>query len=222
MATIAIIAVCVLVFVLQLIPGSSVTDALLYAPAYSLGQFTAVGIPYQPWRMITSLFVHSPGGSTFFFLHILFNMYTLWIFGQVLESKLGRGRFLAVYFISGLAGSLAVFGWAFVVPTSAYSAVIGASGAIFGLMAAYLVIQRAMGMDVNGMLVLVAVNLVVGFLPGAGISWQAHMGGIIGGLIVGAIVVKWRFRKRVQYSLIGGFGLMLCALALSQAPLLVG
>jgi membrane associated rhomboid family serine protease len=221
-ATIGLVAVTVAVFLLQLVPGLGVTDALLFAPIYALGELQAQGIPYEPWRMVTDVFAHSAGGGTFFFLHILFNMYTLWIFGQVLETMLGRARFIALYLLAGLGGSLLVFYWSFVDRSTILTAVVGASGAVFGLMAAYLVIQRHFGADTRGMLVLVGINLVLGFLPGTNISWQAHVGGIIVGALVGLIVTKSGRNPLRQRWLLVGFSFVLVALALSHAPIIVG
>ena len=99
---------------------------------------------------------------------------------------------------------------------------VGASGAIFGLMAAYLVIQRHFGADTRGMLVLVGINLVLGFLPGTNISWQAHVGGIIVGAVVGLIVTKSGRNSVRQRWLLAGLALVLVALALSHAPIIVG
>jgi len=201
--TYSIIALTLVIFVLQLIPGLGVTDRLLYAGVYSYpGAF-------EPWRMLTSVFVHSTG----FIFHVLLNMYTLWIFGQILERMLGRGRFLTLYLMSGLAGSLGVLFLA-----DPRVAVVGASGAIFGLMGAFLVIQRKLGGNATQLLILVGINLVIGFLPGLNVAWQAHVGGLIGGAVIGLIFVQTRQRSKrtLQFVLLGAFGLLLVALSLSK------
>lgn len=201
--TYAIIALTLAVFVLQLIPGLGVTERLLYAGVYSYP------VAFEPWRMLTSVFVHSTG----FIFHVLLNMYTLWIFGQILERMLGRGRFLALYLLSGLAGSLGVLFLA-----DPGMAVVGASGAIFGLMGAFLVIQRTLGGNATQLLVLVGINLVIGFLPGLNVAWQAHVGGLIGGAVIGLIFVQTRQRSKrgLQGLLLGGFAVLLVALALTK------
>ena len=201
--TYSIIAVTLLLFVLQLIPGLGVTNALLYAGAYSYP------VDFEPWRMITSVFVHSTG----FIFHVLLNMYTLWIFGQILERMLGRGRFLVLYLLSGLAGSLGVLFLA-----DPYVAVVGASGAIFGLMGAFLVIQRKLGGNATQLLILLGINLVIGFLPGVNIAWQAHVGGLVGGAIIGLIFVQTRSRNQrvLQLVLLGGFAAVLVGLSLTK------
>jgi membrane associated rhomboid family serine protease len=164
--------------------------------------------------MVTSVFTHSTG----FVFHILLNMYTLWIFGQILERMLGRGRFLALYLISGLAGSLGVMFWA-----QHDTFVVGASGAIFGLLGAFIVIQRKLGGDTSQLFILVAINLVIGFLPGMNVAWQAHLGGLLGGVAVGFVYVQTRNRtqKALQIGLITALAVALVVLSLSHAPAFV-
>ena len=219
--------VCVFVYLLQVIPGLNATEALLYSPIYSFGEFADQGVPYEPWRMITAMFAHSVSSGGLFGslpLHLLLNMFTLWMFGQVLETILGRARYLWLYMLSGLAGSVGVFVWAMIDTATIPNAMIGASGAIFGLMAAYVVVQLRSGANMSGLLALIVLNLVIGFLPGSGISWQAHLGGLIGGAIIG-----WIFTTRVgpkprqsQSLMLAGFALVLCVIALSHAPFIVG
>ncbi len=113
-------------------------------------------------------------------------MWALWIFGRMLENILGTWRFLALFFLSGLGGDLAV------TLLSPSSPVVGASGAIFGLFAAFFVIQRSLGYNAVQLLVIMGLNLIVGFLPGTNISWQAHIGGIVLGFITGFVFSKTR------------------------------
>ena len=199
--TYSLIGITLAIFVLQLIPGLALTDRLLYAGLYSTpGNF-------EPWRMLTSVFVH----STTLLFHVLLNMYTLWIFGQLLEGLLGRGRFLTLYLISGFAGSVGVL-WL----GNPLTGVVGASGAIFGLMGAFLVIQRRLGGNATQLFVLVGINLVIGFVPGFNIAWQAHLGGLVGGALVGLIFVETRKReqKAVQIGLLVALVLVLVVLSL--------
>lgn len=161
---------------------ASITDVLLYAPLYSKPA------QFEPWRMLTSVFAHSPT----FIMHILLNMYTLWLFGRQLESFLGSARFVALYLLSGLGGSVAVLLWVYVEPMSLVVPVVGASGAIFGLLGAFLVIGRALGSNMTGLVVLLAINLVIGFLPGTSVAWQAHLGGLVVGAIVGLVFMRTR------------------------------
>jgi membrane associated rhomboid family serine protease len=199
--TYSLIGITLAVFVLQLIPGLAITDRLLYAGVYSIpGNL-------EPWRMITSVFVHSTG----LIFHVLLNMYTLWIFGQLLEGLLGRWRFLALYLISGLGGSVGVL-WL----SDPRVGVVGASGAIFGLMGAFLVIQRRLGGQTTQLFVLLGINLVIGFIPGFNVAWQAHLGGLVVGALVGFIFVETRQRSRqaLQIWLLAGVVVVLLLLSL--------
>jgi membrane associated rhomboid family serine protease len=194
--TYSLIGITALVYVLQWIPGLGVTNALFFSPVF----MTEV-LP-EPWRALAAVFLH----STSLFVHIILNMYTLWIFGRLLEPMLGRIRFLALYLISGLAGSIGVV--VFAAPTTQ---VLGASGAIFGLMGAFVVIQRRLGGNMTQLYVLLAINLAIGFIPGANISWQAHLGGLIGGALVGLILLETRSRSRrvLQIGLLIGLTVVL-------------
>lgn len=201
--TYSLIAVTLFVFVLQLIPGLNVTERLFYAGIFSYPGY------FEPWRMLTSVFVH----STNLIFHVLLNMYMLWIFGPILEGMLGRWRFLALYLLCGLAGSLGVL-----FLSDPQVPVVGASGAIFGLVGALLVIQRRLGGNSTQLLVLVAINLVIGFVPGFNIAWQAHVGGMIAGAIVGLIFVQTRRRsqEKLQIALLAVFAAVLVALSFSK------
>lgn len=195
--TMVIIAVNVLVFVVQLIGrwffSNGVTAALAYMPLFSLPSVNLPpGYEFEPWRMVTSMFAHD---SSFVF-HILFNMFALWLFGQNLERLLGRLQFAVLYLLAGLGGSLGVMFWVYVDPSSLFVWTVGASGAIFGVMAATLVVFRAANVSVKSLVVLIAVNLGIGFLPGTAISWQAHLGGMLVGALVTWIMVVLKGPKR--------------------------
>ncbi|WP_243698187.1 MULTISPECIES: rhomboid family intramembrane serine protease [unclassified Curtobacterium] len=170
-ATVVIVAVSVIIWLLDQVSGRFFTQLFFYNAAY---------LPTQPWRMVTSLFVHSG------IFHIAFNMWAVWIFGRMLENMLGTWRFLALYFLSGLAGSMAV------TLISPGTSVVGASGAIFGLFAAFFVLQRSLGANAVSLLVIMGLNLVIGFLPGTNIAWQAHVGGIVAGFVTGYVFAKTR------------------------------
>ncbi|MHC6223000.1 rhomboid family intramembrane serine protease [Arthrobacter sp. MMS24-S77] len=177
LATYVLIGLCALVYVLQwLIPGNVVEDQLAFASVYATPQFGA----FEPWRMLTSAFVHSQG----FVLHIVLNMYMLWIFGQVLEPVLGRIRFLAVYLLSAVGGSV---GFLLLTPALPPTGVEGASGAIFGLFGALLVVQSRRGGDTRQLWILIAINGAIGFLV-PGIAWQAHLGGLVTGALSAAVI----------------------------------
>ncbi|MGO4585059.1 rhomboid family intramembrane serine protease [Arthrobacter sp. 2RAF6] len=177
LATYLLIGLCALVYVLQwLVPGDAVFQQFAFASVYATPQYGA----FEPWRMLTSAFVHSQG----FVLHIVLNMYMLWIFGQVLEPVLGRVRFLAVYLLSAIGGSV---GFLLLTPALPAIPVVGASGAIFGLFGALLVIQSRRGGDTRQLWILIVINGVIGFVV-PGIAWQAHLGGLITGGLCAAVI----------------------------------
>lgn len=181
LVTFGIIAACVVVYALQmLIPGDWVYKQFAYNNIFAAPQYGA----FEPWRMITSAFLHSPNSL----LHILLNMYTLWIFGQALEPILGRVRFLALYLISALGGSVGYLLMnPLLVPGQGLMGLVGASGAIFGLFGAMLLVQRQRGGDTRQLWVLIAINGVIGFLI-PHIAWQAHLGGLITGALCAAVL----------------------------------
>jgi membrane associated rhomboid family serine protease len=187
--TYGIMIACAIVFAGQGLTSwlldNEVTRALWYAPLYSLPDV------FEPWRMLTSVFTHSTG----FLLHILFNMYALWLFGPGLERMLGRLWFLVLYLLSGLGGSLAVMLWVYFSPepiVALQTPTVGASGAIFGLFMATLVAYRAQRVNVTSLAVLIGINFAIGLMPGVAISWQAHLGGMAVGALTMWIMMATR------------------------------
>lgn len=180
--TYAIIALTLAVFGLQFLTGGAVTTAFAYWPPYTV---------VEPWRMLTTALVHSQ--SSIF--HILFNMYALFLFGRMLERMLGRWRFLALYVLTTLGGSLAVL------LLSPMSSVVGASGAIFGLFGAFFVINRGLGGNSIQLIVIVGLNLAIGFVV-PNISWQAHVGGLVVGALMGLVFMKTRRRDQQKKQLL--------------------
>ena len=192
--TVALIMINLVIWLLQVIPGSTVTTTLLYAPLLTV---------LEPWRMITAGFVHSPDSVW----HILINAYSIYIFGRVIEPMLGPAKFLTLYLVSIFGGSAMVL-WLSepVVP------VVGASGAFFGLMGAYFIMLRAIG-DNSGLLVgLIAVNLVFGFLV-PGISWQGHLGGLVAGMAITSVYARTRYKPGIaqKIQVLGVIGLIVLA-----------
>lgn len=161
-----------IVYGAQWLTGGFVTDLMLYWPPRT---------EIEPWRMVTTIFVH----STSSIFHILFNGYSLYILGTLVEQLIGRGKFATLFLLSGLGGSVAVL-W-----LSPAAAVIGASGAIFGLFGALFVIQRTFGGANAQLLIVLGLNLALGFVV-PGISWQAHIGGLVLGALVAWIYVSTR------------------------------
>ncbi len=224
LATYAIIGVTAIVYLLQSIPGSVVGGWLAFN---SLFVWPGGPFPFQPWRLFTVLLVH---GS---FLHVVLNMLVLWMIGRSLEPLLGRWRFVTLYVLSGLGGSVAV---ALLAPGST---VVGASGAIFGLFGALLVIGRHIGANMRGIIIVIIINFAFPFVlalissVGSGsfadaleairISWQAHLGGFLVGAAIGFIYARTRAQRQrgLQIGLLTGLGVALLAL-LALPPVLYG
>ncbi|NYG06891.1 membrane associated rhomboid family serine protease [Phycicoccus badiiscoriae] len=181
----AIIAICALVFVLQTArPG--VSGDISFVPY--LGKS-------QPWRFITSAFAHAT------ITHILFNMLALWMVGaQYLERLLGRARYAAVYLVSAIGGSSCYLLLSPAVPfdelnpSSWYIGAVGASGAVFGLFGALLVLNRHLGRSSAGMYATIGINAVIGFVV-PGIAWQAHLGGLLTGAAVAGVIAATSSRE---------------------------
>ncbi|KOG35076.1 rhomboid family intramembrane serine protease [Streptomyces resistomycificus] len=142
------------------------------------------------YRLVTSMFTHNE------VWHIGFNMLSLWWLGGPLEAALGRARYLTLYFVSGLAGS--VLAYLLASPTTA---TLGASGAIFGLFGATAVLMRRLNYDLRPIIALLVINLIFTFNPGFNISWQAHIGGLVAGLVTGYAMVHAPRERRalIQY-----------------------
>jgi membrane associated rhomboid family serine protease len=191
-ATYALIGINVIVFLIELAgggagqfsgSGSVIHDAGLRGPDIANGDW---------WRVITGGFLHAG------FLHLLFNMYVLYVAGSILEPAIGTPRFLGIYFVSLIAGSLG----ALIVDPNTVT--VGASGAIFGLMAAVIVVARGRGVEqvAQQFGIFIVLNLFLTFaIPG--ISVGGHIGGLIGGTIAALLVifVERRMSGRPGYAL---------------------
>jgi membrane associated rhomboid family serine protease len=138
------------------------------------------------WRLVTSGFLHAG------IIHLLFNMYALYILGTMLEPAIGRVRFLLIYFVSLLCGS---FGALLLSPEAN---TVGASGAVFGLMGAAIVIMRNRGIDpmASGLPFWLGINLLITFtIPN--ISIGGHIGGVIGGALAAVVLFDVPDRLRL-------------------------
>ena len=203
----AIIAICVVVFVVQT-ARPSLTSDIWFAPY--LGQS-------EPWRFLTSAFAH--GGVT----HILFNMLALWMVGaQYLERLLGGVRYAAVYLVSAIGGSVCYLLLSPAVPfdprdpSSWYVGAVGASGAVFGLFGALLVLNRHLGRSSAGMYATIGINAVIGFVI-PNIAWQAHLGGLVTGAAVAGIIAATSARERRRWQWPGVALVLVVVVALALA-----
>lgn len=148
------------------------------------GHWVAGATDGAPWQFLTSAFMHVEPW------HIATNMISLWFLGPPLEALLGRTRFLAIYLFSALTGSIAVV----LLETSgiaAHTPTLGASGAIFGLLGALLILSRRIPALFQQVTMWLGINLVLTFVI-PGISWQGHVGGLIGGSLATLLIVQLR------------------------------
>jgi membrane associated rhomboid family serine protease len=163
------------------------------------------------WQLVTSMFLHVE------IWHIAANMVSLYMLGPAVEAALGRTRFLAAYLLGGLAGGVAAY-W--LSATDGFT--LGASGAIYAVFGALAVLALKVGGDLRPIAINLAINLVITYAV-PNISWQAHLGGLIGGLVVTAIIVyapRGTRRTTIQWSaLFGVAGLIALAVVLRSAAL---
>ena len=188
--TYSLMGLLVIVYAAQWITNQALTQAWVLNP-------TVVGA--EPWRLLTSTFLHSPASI----IHLLFNLYALYALGPALEAFLGRVRFLALYLVAGLGGSLGVLAiyqlaiatdGASIVATGGFlapSSALGASGAIFGLFGAYLPLRKAIGVNITQLAIVLGINVVIGFVA-TGIAWEAHLAGLAVGALVAGIYLRTR------------------------------
>lgn len=211
-ATTAIIGLNVVVFVLTTLSGTgfllgghtstlfnklALIPATVHLPEYvfpaSYGDGVAQGGYY---RLLTSMFLH------FGIVHIALNMYCLYLLGPALELALGRLRFVGLYLLSGLSGS--ALSYALGSPSEQAA---GASGAVFGLFAAFFVLQRKRGGDVSSIGTTIVINLVISFGAASYIDWRGHVGGLVGGgLVALALVHAPAGPRRSLYQAAGALG----------------
>ncbi|GAA2240055.1 rhomboid family intramembrane serine protease [Rarobacter faecitabidus] len=200
--TYGIIALCVVSYLLQKVTGGAWTQDLIFAPF--------IGVE-EPWRFLTAAFLHAG------LLHIAFNMIALWSVGGFLEITLGRVRYVSLYLLSALGGSVGVLLLASPASWDWYTGVLGASGAVFGLFAAIVFELRRLGQNAQQMLVVIGLNLVFGFVW-SGIAWQAHLGGLVIGAALGFVYSRLRRpdQRQLSYFATGAVGAALVIAAVAK------
>ena len=177
----------IVVYILTILPG--IGDTIFYG-GMSINGLIANG---EIWRAVTSTFIHAG------FLHLLFNMFSLFLFGPELEKIAGKLRFLTIYLMGGIGGSVATF-----LTQDSFYATVGASGAVFGLFGAYLAIlarhHRYTPQLKQVILPIVVISVILTFLQ-PNVNAAGHIGGLIGGFIAGIIyftpkyIMRWRNRS---------------------------
>jgi membrane associated rhomboid family serine protease len=159
-------------------PGGSLFNKwILYGPLVAHGDW---------WRLVTAMFLHAS------VIHIGFNMFALYFIGTPVEQYLGKARYLGLYLVSGLAGSAGGL------LQSPHTPILGASGAIFGILGALLILEwQVTGRLAGNAMTWIVINLAISFaIPN--ISWGGHVGGLIGGILITLAYAEWR-RGRAQY-----------------------
>ncbi len=208
LVTRVLIAINVAVFLAQqAVPGLTERGAMVPGghvlsrfPGGDVTQFQVPGVATgEYYRLITAAFLHQG------VLHIAFNMFALYLIGTQLEAMLGTARYLALYVLSALGGS--VLGY-LLAPANQGS--IGASGAVFGLFAALFIVGRRLSADVSQIAILIGVNLVITFVV-SNIDWRGHIGGLVTGAVLAAAFAYAPRRSRDAVA-IGASGVVAAAL----------
>jgi membrane associated rhomboid family serine protease len=212
LVTVSLVAVNVVIFVVTAVSaglaGADPLDNQL-SPLFSqLSQVPAFVRLGEDWRIITAAFLHIGP------VHLLLNMLALLIFGSELERQVGRWRYLAVYLLSALGGAAALqlFG-------EPGRPVAGASAAIYGLLGGLAVLMIVRREDLRGLLTLLAINVVISFLPN--VSLLGHLGGLVAGFVSCALLVLARRRPELQAAVVMLLGGALVVTALTTPTLAV-
>jgi membrane associated rhomboid family serine protease len=201
MATQALIALNVVAFLIETAAGASLggngggtiwEHGVLFGPSISQN--------HEYWRIVTGGFLHAG------LFHLFVNMFSLWFVGSALEPAVGRVNFLVIYFVSLLAGSFGALLFQPLVPT------VGASGAIFGIFGALIVVAYHRGIPIwqSGLGFVLVLNLLFS-VTFAGISIGGHLGGLVAGLICGEITVQCSERRRLPALAFTGFAVVAVA-----------
>ncbi len=205
-----LIAINVIVFVAEFVTGgaalSGVGSSVVVNNGYLDGPDIVSG--HQYWRLVTGGFLHDG------FLHIIFNMFFLWIMGPQLEQLIGRINFVVIYFVSLLAGSFGALLFQPDIPT------LGASGALFGVLGALMVVALDRGIPIwrSGLGPLLAINILFS-LAVANVSIGGHLGGFVGGVLTGWLIVHFSQHRRLP--VVAYVGCALVAVASVAAALAV-
>jgi len=205
-----LIGLNVLVFLAETAAGASLggggggwvwNHGVLFGPSLTSSAVFPHGFPYaghdQYWRLVTAGFLHDG------IFHLLINMVSLWFVGNALEPGIGRLNFAVIYVVSLLAGSFGALLFTPLSPT------VGASGAIFGIFGALIVVARARGISIwqSGLGFFLILNLVIS-VSYAGISLGGHLGGLVAGLICGLLIVDVGERRRMPQLALAGCALL--------------
>jgi len=188
------------------VPGALITSRFAFVPLLAQS---------QPYRFITGAFLHSPSLP----LHIIFNMLVLYQVGPYLEMQFGRLRFVALYLICAFGGSV---GYLLLAqppanpfqPSAWTTPVVGASGAVFGLFGALIIVNHRLGQSIQGILVFIGINAVLGFtIPN--VAWQGHLGGLVTGVALGLVLAAPVHKRRTAVQVAGAVAVVAVLVLLS-------
>jgi membrane associated rhomboid family serine protease len=232
-ATIVLIAINVAVFLLALATAKSVASGLGAGGNILLGGET----PLHEWggvlgrasyvqggevhgvaegeyyRLITAMFLH------FGPIHLLMNMWALWVIGRQLEAVLGSVRFLALYLVAGIGGNVAAYLF-----SDQRALTAGASTALFGMFGAMFFVLRKLGLSTSSLIPVLVINLFITFAFARYISVAGHLGGLVIGAIVGAglAYAPRAARNQVQAGVTAGVLLLLGMATIARTVMLTG
>ena len=183
----AIIAINFIIYIITMVPNLG--DEVFYT-GMSVNYLIGDG---QWWRVVTSLFLHAG------FMHVLFNMFSLFLFGPELEKIAGKARFLTIYFLAGIFGNVATF----VLQDGMYASV-GASGSIYGIFGAFAALvyytRRTMPQLKQVIMPLIIISVIITFIS-PNINVAGHIGGLITGFLLGLSyfspknIIRWRQKR---------------------------
>ncbi|WP_231444098.1 rhomboid family intramembrane serine protease [Brevibacterium zhoupengii] len=198
LVTSIIMVLTTVVFLAQLLPSLDLVHRLSFVPALVLE---------QPWRVLSVALVHEQPSP----FHLLANMIGLFFFGSFIERALGRWRFLAIYLLGTVGGSVMVLVLAKPFTVDWVTNNIGASGAVFAIVGVLLVPTQKLDRNIAGVVLFVALNFGYGFLV-AGVSWQAHLGGLIAGFVLGCGALLVPRKQSTLVFVLTALGLLLAML----------
>ncbi|RST07585.1 rhomboid family intramembrane serine protease [Streptomyces sp. WAC05374] len=185
LVTNVLIGLNLLVFLIGRLNPAVIDELVLIGFAFDPDLGRVVGVADGEWyRLVSSMFLHEE------IWHVAGNMLLLWLLGGALEAELGRARYVTLYLLSGLAGSALTY---LIAPENQGS--LGASGAVYGLLGATVVLVRRLKRDMRPIMALVVLNLVITFARD-GIAWEAHIGGLAAGLIIAYAMVNGPRERR--------------------------
>jgi membrane associated rhomboid family serine protease len=201
----------VLILLIEFGSSKVVVDLELFGYAAVSPGGAMQGVAAGQWYRLLSAAFLAPGTSGIGIMDILFNMWALVFVGPALEKMLGRSRYLSLYLLSAIGGSVLYYWMA-----APNNPAAGASGAIFGLFGAWFVVSKRLRIDTRGIVILIAINLAFSLIYRSTIAWQDHIGGLVTGALVAAAFVYAPRKNRTAIQ-VGAAVVVLALLVLATA-----